>query len=175
MIKVGDEWGYMYPNKLDEIKGIPTIYITGKYDEVLKLDKGEFSGLGIQWPFAWNIIRPSIDKYDFGMADYAFQVERQSGMEKATEASLIWGYMNALPSWLKEGQFTKDELKKIIIEHIEKVVAKYKGTVDTWITVNEPYGDVNNVSFWDKQFGRKDTSWIEQSFVTAHSVDSIRV
>jgi endo-1,4-beta-xylanase len=172
MIKMSDEWEYAYPNDLDEIKGIPTIYITGKYDEVLQLDKGEFSGLGVQWPFAWNIVRPSVDKYDFGMADYAFQVKSQSGMKRATEASLIWGYMDVLPNWLKDGQFTKDELKNMLIEHIEKVVAKYKGITDTWIVVNEPYGDVNDVSFWDKQIGRKDTSWIEQSFVTARKEDS---
>jgi len=165
-------WSRANPNHIDNLINIPELYITGKYDEVLELEPGEFSGLNIQWPFSWNIIRPTINNLNFTMVDYAFRVARESNLTKITNAVLIWGYYPALPDWLKNGNYSEEELRELISNHIRIVMTRYKNRVRTWIVLNEPYGGgLNNRSFWDEKFGRNDRNWIERSFEEAHQID----
>jgi endo-1,4-beta-xylanase len=168
LIKVDNEWEYLRPNKLDEIKGIPTIYVAGKYDEVVELNKisgQEFSGLSVEWAFHLDVSSKEEGNIDFGMIDYALGMGKKSGMTLATGATLLWDNGN-LPLWIKKYK-TKETLLPVLAEHITKVVKKYKGKIDTWTVVNEAYrSGYMNSSYWHDVFG-EDTTWIQQAFITA--------
>ncbi len=44
-----------------------------------------------------------------------------------------------LPDWVKNGNFSRDELTAILRNHITQIVTPYKGKINEWVVVNEPY------------------------------------
>lgn len=42
---------------------------------------------------------------------------------------LLWGEEKWLPNWLTNGHYTKEQLDKIIDDHIQTVMSRYKGRI----------------------------------------------
>ena len=172
MIKMeGGKWEELKPGKFEFVNGMK-VYIAGNYDNVVLLNgksKDEFSGLNTEWAFHLDVSHKEEKTIDYGMMDYALEMSKKAGMDKATGGMLIWDNGN-LPAWFK-GYTSKETLLPVIEDHISKVVSHYKGKMDTWTVVNEPFkpGNMEN-SYWHDVFG-EDTTWIQRSFVVAHEKD----
>jgi endo-1,4-beta-xylanase len=77
------------------------------------------------------------------------------------------------PSWLLDGNFSRDELLAIIQEHVTTVVGQYKGRVHEWTVVNELFGhpwEPQNSEVWYGRLGPS-LDWVELAFRSAHDAD----
>ena len=80
---------------------------------------------------------------------------------------LVWGIYPVIPKWLSEGNFSRDELIKIMQEHITTVMNHYP-EVNKWTVVNEPFPYGNGVDFWYDKLGK---DYIIEAFKTARKVN----
>lgn len=90
----------------------------------------------INWNLPPRPSRPSRTTYDFSRADAVIAFSEKNGM-RVQGHHLLWGMEEALPSWLTNGRFSRDELLSIIHDHIQTVVGRYRGRVQEWVVINE--------------------------------------
>ena len=133
----------------------------------------EFSSLSPENQMKWEFIHPEPGVYNFAEADaiVAFAEEHNQDVRGHT---LLWHSQN--PAWLEEGDYTDEELRAILEDHIKTVVGRYAGQVDQWDVANEIFTDT-----WDE--GpirlRPQNIWIERlgpgiiadAFRWAHEAD----
>ncbi len=124
------------------------------------------------WQFNDGALRPGKDTFDYTNMDKAIRFAEANNMPLQIH-HLVWGEEKWLPDWLKDGNFTKDQLLEIIHNHISTVAGHYKGRVREWTVVNEAFtrglheNGLND--WWADHIG--DQSYIDQSFVWAHAAD----
>ncbi len=82
----------------------------------------------------WNSIRPTPDRWDFCYPD-AFVAFAEANDMEIRSPSLA--YDAALPGWLAEGNYSRDELIAALSDYIHTIVERYRGRVATWEPVNE--------------------------------------
>ncbi len=118
----------------------------------------------------WDYLRPARDKFNFDFPDkvLAFAEANEMTMRGHT---LVW--YGAMPNWTKEISGTA-EAERELTNHIENVVARYRGKIKTWHAVNEPIDDDKGTvgalrpSVWLQYLGPK---YIDMAFRLAHRVD----
>lgn len=95
------------------------------------------NGDGLDW--VWGKLRPTSDKYNFDLMDKVIQEAKNLG-KRIRGHALIWGTgiddVN-IPDWLKNGNFTQEQLYQIVEDHVKTVVDRYKGTISEWVVINE--------------------------------------
>jgi endo-1,4-beta-xylanase len=137
--------------------------------------KKHFTSFSSQWAFMWSIFRPDgKEKYSFDRTDYDIKFAQEIGADNIQIFHLIWGYDGFLPDWLKNGNFSEQELTMIMQEHIKTTVSRYKGRVAAWSVVNEPFGSGDGKAFWSENLGsdtEKSIKWIGTAFKVAHEND----
>ena len=124
------------------------------------------------WYFTDGGLRPSKETFFFDHMDEVMAFAENNNM--ATQAHhLLWGEQKWLPDWLKNGQFSKDELYDIVHTHIDTVGKRYSGRIQEWTVVNEAFSrgqHVNDLSdWWADAFGNKD--YIDHAFQWARQAD----
>ena len=135
-----------------------------QYSEVLAQ---EFNMLTVMNMMKFSFIHPEQNEYDFARADAIVDFAEQNGM-KVRGHCLVWH--NALPSWLTEGNWSRDELIAILQDHIKTVVGHYCGRVAAWDVINEAftgYGTLRD-TFWLQGIGPE---YISMVFRWAHEAD----
>lgn len=120
------------------------------------------------WHFEDGDLRPAKDKFDFSRIDKVLDFAQQNN--KLTRAQhFVWGEEKWLPDWLKNGNFSHDELMQIVHDHIRSVGSNYSGKIKQWTVVNEAFtrGQHQNKlnDWWGDHIG---PDYIEQSFIWAH-------
>ena len=114
-------------------------------------------------------LRPRQDVFDFSAADAIMDFAEKSKV-MVRGHTLAWNE-NA-PRWLKG--MNGAEITRVFDEHIEKVVTRYAGRIQSWDVVNEP--------FWpdhQKPFGFRNGPWLEamgpsyikRAFTRAYAID----
>jgi len=84
----------------------------------------------------------------------------------------IWGEKRWLPTWLKEGNYSKADLLKLIEDHIKTVGGRYKGRVREWTVVNEAFTRKLGVKELDDWWGeRLGEEYIDKAFQWAREAD----
>jgi endo-1,4-beta-xylanase len=122
----------------------------------------------------WGAIRPDQQTFDFGPGDQVVAFARAHGM-KVRGHCLIWSEYN--PAWLAKGNFTPEQLRAMLREHITKVMKHYAGKVFAWDVVNESFlanGSVEPSIWYDSPgigLKGKGTAYIEQAFRWARAAD----
>ena len=163
-------WSVSTPKILGDISGVE-LAVAGQYQELDKMQEN-FDTYASDWAFNWSVptppLRPSDGSFDFRATDYAINLGRKFEFPPQIH-HLIWGAYFVLPEWLKNGDYSRDELLRIIQNHVQTVVSRYKGKVKIWSVVNEPLGDPSNPSFWQDKLAGSD--WIALAFNTAHDAD----
>ncbi len=123
------------------------------------------------WHFEDFTLRPSRDTFDFSHMDQVFDFADQNDMPVRVQ-HLLWGDEKWLPDWLKQGNFSREELLNIIEEHINTVGNKYKGRVREYTVVNEAFSRElktgGNKDWWGDRLG---TEYIDKAFITARQAD----
>jgi len=120
----------------------------------------------------WSVIEPQQGVYNFVEFDRYVAEAKKHNMTIRGHALVYSSISWAMPSWLNKSDFSKDELRKILIDHITKVVQHGKELgVTEWVVVNEPYlknaGRTNDI-FYESLGGYE---YIELAFQTARNVD----
>jgi len=112
-------------------------------------------------------IHPGRETYRFDPADSLVTFAESNGMRVRGHTLL---FHNQLASWLTSGTWTKDEAKALLVDHVTKVVAHYRGRVAEWDVVNEVLGDNGALrsGFWLDRIGPE---YIELAFRTARAAD----
>jgi endo-1,4-beta-xylanase len=151
-------------------EGIVDTHIKETYQ---KIASNEFNQLVMAGDFDWlssgtgKSFRPDRNSFYFDKADVLVNFAMQKGMS-IQAYHLIWGAYPFIPEWLIKGNYSQDELRIIIQEHIETVMGRYKDKITSWSVVNEPYPYSNGGDFWYDRLGLE---YIDLAFETARKAD----
>ena len=81
----------------------------------------------------WQALRPTREAFDFAAADRLVGLAETHGRRSCGHTHVWW---NALPEWV-ERITAADEAERVLTDHIEAVMDRYRGRVETWDVVNE--------------------------------------
>lgn len=135
-----------------------------QYRETLRR---EFTSVTPENAMKWDALQPERGVYDFQDADAIVGFAAANGLEVRGH-TLVWH--RALPSWLEEGQFDREELITILRDHVMTVVGRYRGRVTNWDVVNEAIADDGLLrdTLWLRGIGPE---YIAMAFRWAHEAD----
>lgn len=85
----------------------------------------------------WIDLRPTADRFVFDYPDRLIAFAEAIGM-KMRGHTLAW--YAAMPKWT-ESISTRQEAERVLYEHIDTVVGRYKGRIPSWDVVNEAISD----------------------------------
>jgi endo-1,4-beta-xylanase len=132
----------------------------------------EYSMIEPEYEMLWSVVHTSRNTYSFAGADKLVDYAQKNGIPLRAD-HLVWH--SALPNWLTNGGFQRDELSQILHDHIATVASRYAGKVYSWEVVNEAVADSGTslrTTIWSALgSGPNDFSWIEQAFRWAHEAD----
>jgi len=124
------------------------------------------------WYFTSGGLRPAPNTYNFSTMDHIVSYAETHHM--AIQAHhLLWGEEKWLPDWLKNGNYTQDQLMDIIHSDIQTVATHYSGKVKEWTVVNEAFTRQQHIyglhDWWADHTGGD--SYIDKAFIWAHQAD----
>ncbi|WP_030543149.1 endo-1,4-beta-xylanase [Streptomyces albus] len=140
------------------------------YDEEYRKVLGQqFNSVSAENQMKWEFIHPERDRYDFGAADaIADFADRHQQVVRGH--TLLWHSQN--PEWLEQGDFSKEELRSILKEHITTVVGRYAGRIQQWDVANEIFDEQGNLrteeNIWIRELGPE---IVADAFRWAHEAD----
>lgn len=137
-----------------------------------RLLANEFNALVPEVDLMFDRVHPEPERYDFSGADAAIDFARRNNM-KVRAMTLAWG--NALPDWVKQGNFSREQWIEILRQHIYTVAGRYKASpaervVVAWDVVNEAVANEGGLfnNFWLQVIGPE---YIPLAFQFAHEAD----
>ncbi|MDR9831206.1 endo-1,4-beta-xylanase [Vibrio sp. FNV 38] len=127
----------------------------------------EFSQVTPENEMKFGYVQPERGKFAFEKPDQIVAFAQEHDMVIKGHA-LVWHIQN--PKWLEDTQWSKEELTKVLEEHISTVVDHYKGKVLYWDVVNEAFDDQGGFrdTLWYRALGEE---YIELAFRFAHEAD----
>ena len=90
------------------------------------------------WYFTDGGLRPSETTYNFRQMDQLMDYAKRYDMPVQAH-HYLWGDEKWLPGWLKEGNYSREELRRLMREHILTVGQHYQGRIREWTVVNESF------------------------------------
>ncbi len=135
------------------------------YGEVLAR---EFNFVTTENALKFEPVHPRPDQYAFQEADAIVEFAQAHDM-RVRGHTLIWH--NQLPLWLQDGQWTRDELLRVMREHVATVVGRYRGRICVWDVVNEAVADGGRTlrpTVWQEVIG---ADYLDLAFRWAHEAD----
>jgi endo-1,4-beta-xylanase len=147
----------------------------GRFRETMIREYSMVTAPDFEWHAPWDEqpLRPARDVYDFTVNDAVVEFIESAGLRPRGHPLLhpSWNLRGdrALPAWLTQGNWTRDEAIAILREHILTVVGRYKGRIKAWAVVNEPVSYEGLLDyFWLRAIGPE---YIEMAFRWAHEAD----
>nr|WP_165135965.1 endo-1,4-beta-xylanase [Microbacterium amylolyticum] len=138
-------------------------------EEYRELIATEFSSLTPENQLKWDHLRPAPGEYDFADADAIVEFAEQND-QVVRGHTLFWHSQN--PEWVENGDFTPEELREILHDHITTVVERYAGRIDQWEVANEIFHEDGTLrmedNIWLRELG---TDIIADAFHWAHEAD----
>ncbi|MDX1543605.1 MAG: endo-1,4-beta-xylanase [Christiangramia sp.] len=148
-----------------------TWQISGRNQHEIEVVKNHFNSIVAENIMKSGRIQPEQGKFEFDLADKFVDFGEKNNMHIHGH-TLIWH--SQTPKWFftdEEGnEVSKEELSRRMKTHIETLVGRYKGRVDSWDVVNEAIED--DGSFRESKFYQilgKD--FIKLAFQFAHQAD----
>jgi len=84
----------------------------------------------MKWPAVWNGVPPDVDRALKWLKEHDIAVRGHN---------LVWPSWRWLPPELKDYENDPQKLREITARHITDTVAHFRGQLDEWDVVNEPY------------------------------------
>ncbi|WP_020140572.1 endo-1,4-beta-xylanase [Streptomyces sp. 351MFTsu5.1] len=109
---------------------------------------------------------PQRGQFNFTAGDRVYNWAVQNG-KKVRGHTLAWHSQQ--PGWMQS--LSGSSLRQAMIDHINGVMAHYKGKIAQWDVVNEAYADGNSGARRDSNLQRTGNDWIEVAFRTARAAD----
>jgi endo-1,4-beta-xylanase len=150
---------------------IDTDQITGKDARGDAIVLQQFNSISPENVMKWEVIHPRPDGYDFTLADQYVEFGLKNHMFIVGH-NLCWH--SQTPGWVfkdrKGNPLTREALLLRLHDHIQTVVGRYKGKIDSWDVVNEALNDDGTLrqSPWMKIIGK---DYIVKAFQFAHEAD----
>lgn len=143
------------------------------YDKTIK---DNFNMLVAENEMKYDAMEPQKGVFNFSKPDILVNFALKYG-KQVRGHTLCWH--SQLPSWLTAGltngtnncTYTRATLLAILKNHITTIVTRYRGKVQQWDVVNEPFSDSNGAlrnSIWQQVIGN---DYIDSAFVWAHKAD----
>ena len=145
--------------------------ITGKDQAADALIESQFNSISPENVLKWERVHPQPGQYAFDLADQYVAFGRKHHMFIVGH-NLVWH--SQVPAWVfhddKGNLLTRDALLARLKEHIDTVVGRYKGKINSWDVVNEALNDDGTMrqSLWFKIIG---PDFIDKAFQYAHEAD----
>ncbi|RGA04240.1 1,4-beta-xylanase [Microbispora triticiradicis] len=109
---------------------------------------------------------PNRGQFNFSSGDRVYNWAVQNG-KRVRGHTLAWYAQQ--PGWMQ--QLSGSSLRQAMIDHINGVMAHYKGKIYAWDVVNEAFADGNSGGRRDSNLQRTGNDWIEVAFRTARNAD----
>jgi endo-1,4-beta-xylanase len=109
----------------------------------------EFSSVTPENVMKWVLVEPQRGVFDYAAADSLVKFARQHD-QVVRGHTLVWH--NQVPAWLTQTSFSQAELADILRAHIAEEASHFRGAIDAWDVVNEPF---NEDGTW------RDTIWFQ--------------
>jgi endo-1,4-beta-xylanase len=149
----------------------PSLLSEAAYAETLAR---EFNMVEPEDDMKWSVVRRNASGFDFTGGDQIVDYARAHRM-KVRGHCLVWDHDN--PKWLAQGNFTPEQLSRILQDHITTEVKHYAGRVFAWDVVNEALDENGELkdSIWYNRPGiglaNNGTAYIGQALQWAHEAD----
>ncbi|WP_326665803.1 endo-1,4-beta-xylanase [Streptomyces sp. NBC_00385] len=128
----------------------------------------EFTMVTPENEMKWDAVEASRGSFNFGSADQIVSHAQGKGM-KLRGHTLVWH--SQLPGWVSGLAAT--DLRSAMNNHINQVMAHYKGKIYAWDVVNEAFQDGSSGARRSSPFQDKlGNGFIEEAFRTARAADS---
>ena len=121
-------------------------------DGYTQLVQGQTNILVAENQMKWAGLRPTPETFDFALADRLMRFAALSG-DRVRGHNLCWH--EALPAWFKTTA-TKDNARKLLVEHIQTVAGRYRGQIHSWDVVNEAVNPKDG-----RADGLRNSPWLE--------------
>lgn len=150
---------------------INTAQITGQDRRGDAIIEAQFSTISPENVLKWEKVHPRPGKYDFDLPDQYVAYGEKHHMFIVGHC-LVWH--SQVPDWVfrdDKGKFVdRETLLKRMRDHIQTVVGRYKGRIQSWDVVNEALNEDGTLrqSPWLKIIGE---DYIEKAFQYAHEAD----
>jgi endo-1,4-beta-xylanase len=160
-----------YKNDFVVGAAINTPQITGRDSRADAIIESQFSTISPENALKWERVHPKPDVYDFDLTDKYVAYGEKHHMFIVGHC-LVWH--SQVPAWVfrddKGNQVDRETLLKRMHDHIQTVVGRYKGRINSWDVVNEALGEDGTLhpSPWLKIIG---PDFIEKAFQYAHEAD----
>jgi endo-1,4-beta-xylanase len=153
-----------------------TVYDTGAtFDTMIK---NNYNILVPENEMKFDAIEPQKGVFNFINPDKLVAYAQKYRMQVRGH-NLCWH--SQLPTWVNSGltngiangTFTRESLMGVLKNHITSVVGRYKGRIQQWDVLNEPFNDGTGTlrsSVWQQVIGN---DYIDSVFVWAHRTDPI--
>lgn len=124
------------------------------------------------WHFTDHDLRPGPNSYDYKQLDKVYAFAEQHNMPVQAH-HYVWGEEKWLPDWLLKGNYSPEQLKELMHQHIMNVGGHYKGRTREWTVVNEAFTRNLHIfglrDWWADHTGG--TSYIDDAFKWAREAD----
>jgi len=145
--------------------------ITGQDSRGDAIVEEQFASISPENVLKWERIHPQAETYDFTLADQYVAFGQKHHMFTVGHC-LVWH--NQVPDWVfhddKGNLVDRETLLKRMHDHIQTVVGRYKGRIQSWDVVNEALNEDGTLrqSLWMKIIGE---DYIAKAFQYAHEAD----
>ncbi|MFE1117722.1 endo-1,4-beta-xylanase [Streptomyces rochei] len=126
----------------------------------------EFNSVTAENEMKIDATEPQRGRFDFSAADRVYNWAVQNGKEVRGH-TLAWHSQQ--PGWMQS--LSGSALRQAMIDHINGVMAHYKGKIAQWDVVNEAFADGSSGARRDSNLQRTGNDWIEVAFRTARAAD----
>jgi endo-1,4-beta-xylanase len=109
---------------------------------------------------------PQRGQFNFSAADRVYNWAVQNG-KQVRGHTLAWHSQQ--PGWMQS--LSGSALRQAMIDHINGVMAHYKGKIVQWDVVNEAFADGSSGARRDSNLQRTGNDWIEVAFRAARAAD----
>ncbi|MGW1816214.1 endo-1,4-beta-xylanase [Streptomyces sp. NPDC002125] len=109
---------------------------------------------------------PQRGQFNFSSADRVYNWAVQNG-KQVRGHTLAWHSQQ--PGWMQN--LSGNDLRQAMTDHINGVMAHYKGKIVQWDVVNEAFADGDSGARRDSNLQRSGNDWIEVAFRAARAAD----
>lgn len=139
-----------------------------RHDTVYRDDfLSTFGSLTPENAMKWNAVEPHRGEFDFGDADALVDFAQQT-RRRVRGHTLVWD--EQLPGWVTDHVWKPADLTKALTTHIDTILGRYRGRVESWDVVNEPLDDNGSLTrhVFERTLGPR---YIDVAFRLAHAAD----
>ncbi|MGY1619433.1 endo-1,4-beta-xylanase [Geodermatophilus sp. SYSU D00691] len=144
----------------------------GKYRNIVNT---QYSSVTAENVMKWEALNPAPGVYDWAAAE-ALIANAEANGQVVRGHTLVWH--NQLPTWLTTGDYTAEELRAILEDHVRTVAAHFAGDIQQWDVVNEIFNDDEAGSFREtiwyqayEELGLPGEQYVADVFRWAHEAD----